>query len=387
MCYKKPGPRCSTVARRTLDTANKNVDALVEAKSPAEDILVALEALKEARDEYDMTTEGIKRLKELAVNNNEDNAHYIVNRLAVAEANRSAALAKLKTEDLGDVENAEELMKNARLEANLLAHKKRVRDWDLRSAALTASTNFSEIPVGQWHKKKTIVFDLETTGPDAHTARIVTASVLEIYGDPDDPQKIVTREWTVDPEIEIPDGAARIHGVTTERAQAEGIDSATAVREINAILARETAQGNPTLAFNGAYDFTVLEQETTRLGQTPLEEKEILLIDPLVLDREHRFGKGKRNLESLSEIYELGEFDAHNSSADCLITAQLAKKQAEKYEQLQVAPETLTSLQRRWKKRWADNFNTWLESKGRTGNADSSFIIHTGVSVDGRHAA
>lgn len=374
MCYKKPGPRCSAVAKRRLVNAVTRVQTLIESSSPTEDVLVALEAAKDANDEYDITPQGLKDLT-ASIADGQDQDGQLKVRLDLAQSRRANALATLNITDEGDIQPQEENLRALRLENNLKEHQKRMDEWNMESALLTASHDFTNIPATQWHNKKTIVFDLETTGVDPQTARIVTASVLEIYGDPDNPEGIVTREWTVDPEVEIAPEVARIHGVTTEQAQEHGIDTATAVREINAILAREAAMGNPTIAFNGAYDFTALAQETKRVGQTPLEEDEVLLVDPLVLDREKRYGRGKRTLTALSIEYGVGEFDAHNSSADCLMTAKLAKAQAERYPEIQVAPETLTSLQKRWKKRWADQFNEWLITKGRTPNVASAFII------------
>lgn len=59
------------------------------------------------------------------------------------------------------------------------------------------------------------VFDLETTGVDVTSARIVTAfvGVLSVDG-----TLISSRSWLADPGVEIPAGAAAIHGITTERA-------------------------------------------------------------------------------------------------------------------------------------------------------------------------
>src|SRR6195952_2633735 len=63
------------------------------------------------------------------------------------------------------------------------------------------------------------VFDLETTGVDTATARIVTAHVGVI----DETGAVGERkDWIVAPGIAIPDGAARVHGITTERARRFG---------------------------------------------------------------------------------------------------------------------------------------------------------------------
>ena len=90
-----------------------------------------------------------------------------------------------------------------------------------------------ELPT--WAKFLT-VFDLETTGLDVKTSRIVTATVATL-----DPGGEVTdlREWLVNPGIEIPEAASNVHGVTTEMAQRDGLDPRTAVAEIIELLSQK----------------------------------------------------------------------------------------------------------------------------------------------------
>ncbi|BDZ47063.1 hypothetical protein [Naasia aerilata] len=77
------------------------------------------------------------------------------------------------------------------------------------------------------------VFDLETTGIDTDTARIVSASVAVL----DDCGVVVERkDWLVDPGVEIPAGAAAVHGISTERARRYGRNSAEVVAEILAAI-------------------------------------------------------------------------------------------------------------------------------------------------------
>jgi len=83
------------------------------------------------------------------------------------------------------------------------------------------------------------VFDLETTGVDVRTARIVTAylGVLDASG-----EVVSSRSWMADPGIEIPEGAAAGHGITTERARADGRPAAVVVAEVLAAAGLD-AQG------------------------------------------------------------------------------------------------------------------------------------------------
>ena len=75
--------------------------------------------------------------------------------------------------------------------------------------------------------------DLETTGIDVESARIVTAHVglLDETG-----EVLHRRDWLVDPGEEIPSEATAIHGISTEQAREHGMDPARAVAAIVAQL-------------------------------------------------------------------------------------------------------------------------------------------------------
>ncbi len=64
-----------------------------------------------------------------------------------------------------------------------------------------------------WVTGRLVAFDLETTGVDVESARIVTAAVLVL----DAGKLIQERFWLLDPGIVIPEQASRVHGIITER--------------------------------------------------------------------------------------------------------------------------------------------------------------------------
>ena len=110
------------------------------------------------------------------------------------------------------------------------------------------------------------VFDLETTGVDVRTARIVTAylGVLDASG-----EVVSSRSWMADPGIEIPEGAAAVHGITTERARADGRPAAVVVAEVLAELRSVLERGLPLVVYNAPYDLTLLAHEAVRHGLEP----------------------------------------------------------------------------------------------------------------------
>lgn len=208
--------------------------------------------------------------------------------------------------------------------------------------------------------KRLAVFDLETTGLDVTTARIVTATVATL-----DQNGVVEElaEWLVNPGVDIPEAASNVHGVTTERAVAEGSDPATAVAEIIELLRLHNLQ-MPLVAFNAPYDFSILKAEAQRYGLSALNPKPV--VDPLVLDRKaDRFRKGKRNLGVMSEHYGIKLEDAHNATADAVAAGRIAQQLARKYPELGIGAAELHELQATWSDQQAESFAEYLRKQNR----------------------
>ena len=177
--------------------------------------------------------------------------------------------------------------------------------------------------------KQLAVFDLETTGLDLKTARIVTACAVQI----DERGQIVgaNKEWLANPGIEIPEAASNVHGVTTNMARANGRDSALVVAEIIETLRNFFAQGIPVVAYNAPYDFTILQNEALRLGIEPLTEP-APVVDPMVIDKfADQYRSGKRTLQVVAGIYSVELSDAHNATADAVAAGRVAQALARKY--------------------------------------------------------
>ncbi len=210
--------------------------------------------------------------------------------------------------------------------------------------------------------KKLAVFDLETTGLDLKTSRIVTAAVAVLNANG---EAVEVHEWLVNPGIEIPEAAANVHGITTEMARAKGVEPSPAIAEIIAVLTRLEAE-MPLVAFNAPYDFSILKSEALRYGLEPLEPKAV--IDPLVLDRQlvkFRSGKGSRNLVALCKDYEVELLDAHNSTADAIAAGRLAQRQASKFPQLNVSISELHASQVIWSDEQSLDFEKWFKQQDR----------------------
>lgn len=190
------------------------------------------------------------------------------------------------------------------------------------------------------------VFDLETTGIDVETSRIVSAHVglIDISG-----EVIEQKSWLADPGIEIPAGASAVHGITTERARAEGRPAGEVVREILSSIEELFARGYAVAIYNAPYDLSLLHREAVRHGLRPLHEP-APIIDPLVLDKcVDRYRKGKRTLEAAAEYYGVVLTDAHDAQADAIAAGRVAQALAHRYPQeLDIEIRNLHDLQVGW---------------------------------------
>ena len=74
--------------------------------------------------------------------------------------------------------------------------------------------------MSSWNTLPRAAFDLETTGKNSRSARIVTASITVV----DSRGELVQEhEWLADPGVEIPLEASEVHGVTTAKARAKAV--------------------------------------------------------------------------------------------------------------------------------------------------------------------
>ncbi len=199
-------------------------------------------------------------------------------------------------------------------------------------------------------------FDLETTGKDPRTARIVTASIVVF----DEAGAVAdTHEWLADPGMDIPEEAAAIHGITSEHAREHGRPSDVVTAEIGAVLSTLFANNIPVIAFNASYDFTVLAREAHRHGLAQITATPV--IDPFICNKHlDRFRKGSRTLVALCEEYGITLEDAHTSAADAEATLKLADALAAKYSALRLDTTELHKAQEGWAREQAADFQAYL---------------------------
>jgi DNA polymerase-3 subunit epsilon len=176
-------------------------------------------------------------------------------------------------------------------------------------------------------------FDLETTGVDVESDRIVTAAVIGIAEGGSTPY-----EWLADPGVEIPAEATAVHGITTEHAREHGEPRHIVVDQVAEMLAvwvRES--GAAVVGHNVSFDLTLLDRECRRYALPTLHDRldgrPLYVIDTRVLDqravpyrRRVSEKQGARQLITLAQFYRVPWDDdqAHGCSYDALVAARVA---------------------------------------------------------------
>lgn len=215
------------------------------------------------------------------------------------------------------------------------------------------------------------VFDLETTGVDVETARIVTACVAILNAE----GAVVDRwDWLADPGIEIPESAAAIHGITTELARTDGRESAVVVAEITQTLRTLFTLGIPVVVYNAPYDLSLLDRECRRNELDPIEDP-APIVDPLVLDKAvDRYRKGKRTLEVAAAHYGVALDDAHDAGADAIAAGRVAQALARSFpEEIDIEIADLHGRQAIWYREQAERFQEYV----RRTKGDPDFTAST----------
>jgi DNA polymerase-3 subunit epsilon len=171
-----------------------------------------------------------------------------------------------------------------------------------------------------WLSKPMLGLDLETTGPNPETARIVQACTG--WADP------VWGLWDpyvrlANPGIPIPAEATEIHHIT-DADVADAPDAATVVAGVVEALSNAWDCRLPVDGFNVCYDLTVLDRESMRLFGRGIPQPRYVL-DPFVLDKAvDRYRRGLRTLAAVCKLYAVDLDGAHNAGADAFAAVRLA---------------------------------------------------------------
>jgi DNA polymerase-3 subunit epsilon len=166
-----------------------------------------------------------------------------------------------------------------------------------------------------------IFFDLETTGINISSDRIVEISYLKIYPNGDEESKTIK----VNPTIPIPEKSTLIHGITDE-----DVKDAPVFAEVAKSLTK-IMEGCDLAGYNSnKFDIPLLAEEFLR-ADIDIDLKKRKFVDVQVIFHK----KEQRTLGAAYKFYcnkELNE--AHSAEADTRATYEILKAQLEKYDDL-----------------------------------------------------
>lgn len=219
---------------------------------------------------------------------------------------------------------------------------------------------------GHFDPSHMLSFDLETTGVDPQTAKIVTSALVSIRGKERD-----DLEMLADPGIEIPEQASAVHGITTEYAREHGKPHDEVLAETIRRIRQGWEDGATLIVYNATYDLSVLR------ALDPSFTVDGLVFDPFVVDKEkNKFRKGKRTLENVCAHYNVPLDNAHEATADAVAAARVAWKLTREFPELvEMTSDELMLAQSTWYYQSQVELQAWFEKQGKSASVNNNWPI------------
>ncbi|HOI49882.1 MAG TPA: 3'-5' exonuclease [Prolixibacteraceae bacterium] len=168
-------------------------------------------------------------------------------------------------------------------------------------------------------KNPLVFLDLETTGINIASDRVVEIALLKIDLDGSEEEKV----YRINPEMPIPERAAQIHGITDE-----DVKEAPTFREVAKTLAK-FLEGCDLAGFNSnRFDIPLLAEEFLR-ADVDIDLKKRKFIDVQAIFHKME----KRTLAAAFKYYCDKELtDAHSALADTRATFEVLEAQLDLYQ-------------------------------------------------------
>lgn len=207
-------------------------------------------------------------------------------------------------------------------------------------------------------------FDLETTGINITTDRIVEISILKVFPNGTEESKT----WLVNPEMPIPPEVVAIHGISNEKVANEPTFKEIAKDVYNMIKDADLGGFN-----SNRFDIPLLAEEMLR-ADVDFDMKNRVSVDVQTIFHKME----KRTLSAAYKFYcDKNLDDAHSAEADTNATYEVLKSQIERYDDLQNDVKFLAEFSTQ--RRFAD-FAGFI-SYNKEGEECFSFGKHKGKKV------
>lgn len=218
--------------------------------------------------------------------------------------------------------------------------------------------------VRDWTEGEVLGLDFETTGVDRFADVPVSYALVSVVGG------VALHSWSglIDPDREIPPEATAVHGITTERARADGMPLEAAIALVTDAVVAAGRRGVPLIGMKLDYDLTILDVLSRQLCGRGLVARGWWgpVLDAGVLDRHYDGDRqGRRTLGDLCAYYEVALVGAHHAWADAFASVRVMFAMADRYGALRGADlARLHELQVEWHRRWTEDCDAWRSSRG-----------------------
>ena len=219
--------------------------------------------------------------------------------------------------------------------------------------------------MADWFNTMLVGFDLETTGTDVENDVPVSYAFVNRTAEGRSHAGSL-----INPGRAIPEAAIAVHGITNERAKAEGASLDDAIGIITHKLWIASDNGSPIVGMNVGFDLKMIDACSRRTTGLSLADGGFNgpVLDILVIDRHYdRYRKGGRKLVDLCAHYGVDvDNDLHDARADVEATLAVFMQQVLRYKELDnLDLDTLYKAQAQWHREWAEGFSSYLVSKGK----------------------
>jgi DNA polymerase-3 subunit epsilon len=168
-------------------------------------------------------------------------------------------------------------------------------------------------------KNPIVFFDLETTGTNITSDRIVEICYIKVYPNGNEESKTMR----INPEMHIPEGASAVHGIYDA-----DVANCPTFREVAQSIANDI-EGCDLAGFNSnRFDIPVLAEEFLRAGLTDIDLMKRKFVDVQVIY--HKLEQ--RTLSAAYKFYCGANLeDAHSALADTRATYEVLQAQLDRY--------------------------------------------------------
>ena len=177
-------------------------------------------------------------------------------------------------------------------------------------------------------KRPLVFIDLETTGTNLSTDRIVEIAIIKVF--PDGSRAV--KQKIINPQIPIPKSSSDIHGITDDK-----VKDAPTFKQVANELKQFIDDADLSGYNSNRFDIPLLMEEFLRAGL------DIDMTDRKMVDVQHIFHMmEKRTLGAAYKFYcEKELLDAHSAEADATATWEILEAQLIRYEHLGNSLETI----------------------------------------------